>query len=204
MDLEEWSHVVDAAASALAEIDALVAQALVEALGRARESGDDITVVNALSGLCRHDRKSVLEGLESKDSAIRAGAAKALAASGDQECVFPLLNLLSDPSKPVRDAARATLNAMKARGMKADLPARDFGEAVKDFGRLVMENYFVAPTTEGFSAYRTGFFVHILFSTAVCLAMLHLVTLFLFRSPAAGAQSLTVFSAGRRGSGWGS
>ncbi|MBI5883589.1 MAG: HEAT repeat domain-containing protein [Elusimicrobia bacterium] len=195
-NMEDWSHVVDAAAGALAEIDApLSLKPLVAALGRARESGDAITVVNALSSLCRHDRKPVLEGLESPDPGIRTGCASALSSAGDQDCVAPLLRQLSDSHKPVRDAARATLKAMKARGVKADLPSKGLGEAARDLGRLVMENYFVAPTTEGFSAYRTGFFVHILFSIAVCLAMLHLVTQFLFRSPAAGAAAggLTVF-----------
>jgi hypothetical protein len=63
---------------------------LIKAL-KSRESGDDTTVVNALSGLCRHDQKSVLEGLESPDPGIRTGSAAALASTGDQESVPSLL-----------------------------------------------------------------------------------------------------------------
>ncbi|MFA6318140.1 MAG: HEAT repeat domain-containing protein [Elusimicrobiota bacterium] len=189
-DMEDWENVVDSAASALADIDApLSLKPLVAALGRPRLQGSHDSLVFSIARLCRHDQASVVAGLESPSEEVRWGAAEALAASGDAAAVPPLLEHLKDPSRHVRGAARDTLKAIAKRGVKVELPRRSFQEAARDAACFLMGNYFIAPGTEGFSAYRTGIFVHILFSISVCMGALILATEVLFRSPAFGASA---------------
>ncbi|MBI5209838.1 MAG: HEAT repeat domain-containing protein [Elusimicrobia bacterium] len=171
-DKESWQFMVKAAAQALAEIDApLGLEPLVAVLGRGLPPSDAGWVASYLASLCRHDKAAVLKGLASPAPAVRAGCAAALEKAGDEACVAPLLRLLKDPAKPVREAARSTLKAMRKRGAPVDVPSQDPWEMAADAGRWLMENYFVVPGTEGFSAYRTGAAVHWMFSVLVCMAV---------------------------------
>jgi HEAT repeat protein len=167
-DGENWEFVAGSAASALQEIGAPAPlRALVRALGRTLNAYHRESIVGALAQLARHDSGALLEGLPSTDALIRQGCVEGLREVGDEGAADALLRLLDDPVRPVRDAARATLKAWRRRGLRVTLPSRSPGEAFGDAVRWLMEDYFVVPDTGGFSAYRTGWLVHVIFSVLV-------------------------------------
>jgi HEAT repeat protein len=170
-DAEEWEFVASGAASALEQIDAPTPlQGLIPALGRPMNDFHRESIVGAVTKLARHDRSPLLQGLSSPDPLIREGCALGLREAGSEDVAAPMLALLNDPVKLVRQAARATLKAWRRKGLRVDVPSRRPGEAVGDVLRWLLEYYFVVPATGGFSAYRTGWMMHLMFSVLVCAA----------------------------------
>jgi HEAT repeat protein len=168
---EQWEYVASSAALALGEVDAPAPlQPLVRALGRPLSDYHRESIVGALEKLARHDRGALLDGLASADPRVRQGCAEGLRDAGDEGAADAMVKLLGDPERPVRDAARATLKAWRRSGLRVSVPSRSPGEAIGDAVRWLFEDYFAVPGTGGFSAYRTGWIVHVLFSVLVAAA----------------------------------
>lgn len=168
---EQWEYVAGSAALALAEIGAPASlEPLVRALGRPLSDYHRESIVGALAKLARHDRGALLAGLSSADPRVRQGCAEGLREAGDEGAADAMARLLGDPERPVRDAARAALKAWRRSGLRVERPPRSPGEAAGDALRWLLEGYFAAPGTGGFSAYRTGWVVHVLFSVLAAAA----------------------------------
>jgi hypothetical protein len=93
--------------------------------------------------------------------------------------VAPLLTVRADPEYRVRQEARKALKRLKGSGVSFSMPRAGIG----DLGVAVLEvlaAYFQIPSSEGFSAYRTGWIAHFGFSAIVA------ATIFAVASGAAG------------------
>lgn len=184
-DGEGWEYVVKDAARALARLgDPVAVAALVGALVRpTTDTFYTQTIQEALVSLGPGNLDPLLATLSHPDEMARAAAAEVLGDIGDARAAAPLLGLFGDPCEHVRHQSRRALKALKKKGVKVVVPRARFGDQLARLGRWVLDCYFVIPSTQGFSPYRTGWFVHLAFSAFVCAGLFRLFERFTGAAP---------------------
>lgn len=123
-------------------------------------------VQEALVVLARGCPQVLFEAARDPHALIRARAVTILGEVGDQASAPVLVAAAADEDKGVRDAARAAVRALRRVGVDVSVPSRTLQDRIVGVGRF-LGTYFVLPSVQGFSPYRTGAGVHLLFSVSV-------------------------------------
>jgi HEAT repeat protein len=108
--------------------------------------------------------------LTESDANIRTAAAIVLGNSRRKEAVAPLLAAKGDADRGVRAAVRHALQRLRRAGIPVSIPPMP----LRDRAAIALEwlaIYFRVPSREGFSAYRTGWIAHMVFSAIVAVAI---------------------------------
>jgi HEAT repeat protein len=120
----------------------------------------------SIAGLRGGNPADIAPYLHDSDADVRIAAVIALGSSGSAGAVAPLLTVRADPEYRVRQEVRKALKTLKRSGVSFSMPragSGDLGVAVLE----VLAAYFQIPSSEGFSAYRTGWIAHFGFSAIV-------------------------------------
>jgi HEAT repeat protein len=137
----------------------------------------------SIAGLGGGNPADIAPYLHDPDADVRIAAVIALGGSGSARAVAPLLTVRADPEYRVRQEVRKALKRLKGSGVSFSMPRAGIG----DLGVAVLEvlaAYFQIPSSEGFSAYRTGWIAHFGFSAIVA------ATIFAVASGAVGLELL--------------
>ena len=108
--------------------------------------------------------------LKDPEADVRIAAAIALGNSESIQAVVPLLAARTDAEYEVRQAVRRALKSLKRSGVLFSMPHA----SVRDRAVSVLEllaAYFRIPSSEGFSAYRTGWVGHLAFSVVAAATL---------------------------------
>jgi HEAT repeat protein len=122
--------------------------------------------------------------LQDREAGVRIAAAIVLGNSGRAEAVQPLLAAWNDPEYRVRQAVRQALKALRRSGVCPSLPRSSMRDRVAA-ALGVLAAYFRIPSSEGFSAYRTGWIAHFACSATAAAGIYALATTGLGLEPVA-------------------
>ena len=138
---------------------------ILEALMRIRDKSSLHEPIAQLRGGIPAD---ITPYLRDADADVRIAAAIALGNSGRVEAVAPLLAARTDSEYRVREEVRKALKTLKRSGVSFSVPRASIRDRAT-FAVELLATYFQIPSSEGFSAYRTGWIAHFGFSAIVAV-----------------------------------
>lgn len=116
------------------------------------------------------------------DADVRIAAAIALGASENAAAVAPLLAARRDADSAVRGAVRRALKRLRRAGVSVPMPPMSLRDRAASVLELLSLN-FRTPSSEGFSAYRTGWIGHLAFSTVAAATLYAIASTWLGADP---------------------
>jgi HEAT repeat protein len=188
--IEEVDFPTERMAKCLIELNAADSLPIIlEALGRVQDKSALHEPMRKLRGGIPAD---ISPYLKDADPDVRIATAIVLGNSGRIEAVAPLLTARTDSEYKVRQEVRTALKTLRRSGVSFSVPRA----SIRDRAAVAVEllaTYFHIPSSEGFSAYRTGWIAHFGFSAIVA------AIIFTVASGALGLQPLSSAAAALAG-----